>query len=429
MMWFKILAVVVACVALAIYHNQVANVDLAERNKLAAQQLDDNGAAGIQLQEEQVDRNDSFVIYWLLLGVVSTMLLWTDVKKMFKYWSAGVACLFVLTMTGCWRPYEPVVLKDIGTNEEAFLLPYVGDTKDQVATTTEAYLKSNMVHAKQVRIPQQWVQTGYRSWNGEWRDAALLVKVDKAPVTREWTADKDSGTSNKNEAIWVMTSDQVEFSTGWTCTARIESKDDAVLFLHNYPNGSLQAVLDGEVRGKLQAVFGLAVTDRPMEELRREATPHIKQTVDEITMFFKKRGITISTLGITGGFVYKDPKIMQAMVDLFISEQGTAKAKAETLAQEEMNKKTLSMAKAKADAILAEREAEATGIKSVADAKAYELEKAKEDLASYMELKRLEIAKAQLEKWDGKFPTYFMGTTSPNTLLQIPFTQEVKPSP
>ena len=35
-----------------------------------------------------------------------------------------------------------------------------------------------------------------------------------------------------------MTTDQVEFSTGWTCTARIDSRDDAVKFLHNYPAGS-----------------------------------------------------------------------------------------------------------------------------------------------------------------------------------------------
>lgn len=61
------------------------------------------------------------------------------------------------------------------------------------------------------------------------------------------------------------------------------------------------------------------------------------------------------------------------------------------------------------------------GIQSVADAKAYELEKSKGDADQYMELKRLEIAKAQTEKWDGKFPLYFMGSSSPmSTLLTLP---------
>ena len=137
-------------------------------------------------------------------------------------------------------------------------------------------------------------------WNGEWRDAAKLIKVDKSPVTREWTADPNTGTSNRNEAIWVMTSDQVEFSTGWTCTARIAARDDAVKFLHNYPSGSLQSVMDTEVRAKLQAEFGLEVTDLPMDELRKNATPHLKRVVEALTTFFSERGITITNLGITG---------------------------------------------------------------------------------------------------------------------------------
>src|SRR4029079_13848830 len=136
-----------------------------------------------------------------------------------------------------------------------FLLPLTDDVKKQTSTNNEEYLKENLVYTEQVRIPQQWVQKGYETLypNGDWRPAAILVKVDKSPVTREWTADSNSGTSNKNEAIWVMTADQVEFSTGGTSRARMATRDDAVKFLHNYPNGSLQAVMDSEVRAKLQA--------------------------------------------------------------------------------------------------------------------------------------------------------------------------------
>ena len=189
-----------------------------------------------------------------------------------------VAALAMPMCVGCWRPFEPIQLETINPNEEAFLLPLLGDVKDQKSTNNEEYLRANLVFTKQVKIPQQWVQKGFETFgpNGDWKPAALLVKVNKSPVTREWTADPNSGTSDRNEAIWVMTSDQVEFSTGWTCTARIATRDDAVKFLHNYPNGSLQTVLDTEVRARLQAGFGLEVTDLPMETLRKEATPHIK---------------------------------------------------------------------------------------------------------------------------------------------------------
>jgi len=331
--------------------------------------------------------------------------------------------LAVFPLAGCWRPFEPIQLETISPNEEAFLLPLTDDVKKQTSTNNEEYLKENLVYTKQVRIPQQWVQKGYETLgpNGTWKPAAILVKVDKSPVTREWTADPNSGTSNKNEAIWVMTSDQVEFSTGWTCTARIASRDDAVKFLHNYPNGSLKDVLDTEVRGKLQATFGLAVTDEPMTKLRTEATPHILKTVKEVNDFFKERGVTITNLGITGGFIYKDKSIMDTMVRVFNAEQEKAIATAGYQAQEEKNKAVFAEAEGRAKALLTEKQAEADGIKLVADAKAYEIEKAKQDAEVYLALKRIELEREKLEKWDGRFPTYFLGAgQSPDMLLQMP---------
>lgn len=335
--------------------------------------------------------------------------------------------LAISPLAGCWRPFEPIQLETISPNEEAFLLPLTDDVKKQTSTNNEEYLKENLVYTKQVRIPQQWVQKGYETFyaNGDWRPAAILVKVDKSPVTREWTADPNSGTSNKNEAIWVMTSDQVEFSTGWTCTARIASRDDAVKFLHNYPNGSLKDVLDTEVRGKLQAIFGLEVTDQPMNKLRTEATPHILDTVKEVTDFFKLRGVTITNLGITGGFIYKDKSIMDTMVRVFNAEQEKAIATAGFQAQEEKNKAVFAEAEGLAKALLAQKQAEADGIKLVADAKSYEIEKAQGDAGTYLALKRIELERQKLEKWDGKFPTYFLGGgQAPDMLLQLPVMNE-----
>ena len=38
------------------------------------------------------------------------------------------------------------------------------------------------------------------------------------------------------------------------------------------------------------------------------------------------------------------------------------------------------------------------------------------------QLKQLEVEKARVEKWDGRYPTWFMGAAggSPNLLLQVP---------
>lgn len=320
------------------------------------------------------------------------------------------------------RPYEPQKLEIIQTQEEAFLLPFTDDVAKQQATNSEEYLQKNLVFAKQVKIPQRWLKTRWMpGWaGGKWIDAAMLVKVDKSPVTREWTADTNSGTSNLNEAIWVMTADQVEFSTGWTCTARINGHENAIKFLHNYPNGTLTTVLDREVRARIQTGFGLEVTDLPMDKIRKDATPHIKKVIEDVTAFFETRGIQITNLGISGGFVYKDKSIMDTLVKVFNAEQEKNIAIAEANAQEERNKKIQFEAESKAKALLTERQAEAKGIQAVADAKFYEIEKAKQDMTTYLQLKNLEIMKTQLEKWDGKFPTYFMGGSNPNILLHLP---------
>jgi hypothetical protein len=166
----------------------------------------------------------------------------------------------------------------------------------------------------------------------------------------------------------------------------------------------------------------MEVTDLPMETLRKEATPHLVKTIDDVKEFFKERGITITNLGITGGFVYKDKTIMDTLVKVFNAEQDKAIANAAFQAQEMKNKTLESAATGKAKAILTERKAEADGIQLVADAKAYEMEKAKTDADIYLTLKRIELEKEKLAKWDGRFPLYFMGGSGqqPDLLLQMP---------
>ncbi len=393
-----------------------------ERTEKALKQLEP-GDMSAELNKEHILVNSGYSFAFSGLAVLGVILVCSDIQKLFSSKSALLlVAVAILGTTGCRRPFEPVKLEKISTNEEAFLLPLTGDLAKQTTSNTEEYLTKNLVFVKQVKIPQQWVSKGYETiaWNGEWQDAAILIKVDKSPVTREWTADKDSGTSTKNEAIWVMTADQVEFSTGWTCTARIADRSESVKFLHNYPNGSLENVMDKEIRARLQSAWTLEVTDLPMSELRNAATPHILKVCNDVTTFFKARGIEITNLGITGGFVYKDGKIHDTMVELFNAEQEKAKAKAATEAQEEKNNKLKLEAEGLAAKVLKERQAEADGIKLVADAKAYEMEKAQANSAAYFQLKQIELEKEKLTKWDGRFPSYYMGTGSPELLLQVP---------
>ena len=418
---YKYLFVVLLVAGYGVASNFVLSERAVVKSQLAASQLEENNATQ-ELKQMAVVDNTVYSLGWLVVGVISFLIFIGDIRMLFKMSLLAL----IMVLPGCYRPFEPVVLEVVDPNEEAFLLPYLGDAKQQSSSNNEEYLKANLVFTKQVKIPQQWVPKGYEyaGADGVWQPAAILVKVDKSPVTREWTADPNSGTSNKSEAIWVMTADQVEFSTGWTITARIENRDAAVKFLHNYPNGSLIKVLDAEVRAKLQTAFALEVTDLSMDKLRLEATPHITKVVTEVTTFFKERGISVTNLGISGGFIYKDKTIMDTMVKVFNAEQEKNVASAESAAQEERNKTVIFAATGKADALLKTKKAEADGIKMVADAKMYELEKAAAQLEPYLALKRIELQKDLLQKWDGAYPKYFMGDS--HLLLELPKLEETK---
>lgn len=362
---------------------------------------------------------DVYAFGWLVLILIGIAMFSGDLKRLMTSSTirnrTALMLLVFIFVSGCYRPFQPVILETIGSNEEGFLIPLKGEDDGQRSTHSEDLLTRSLVQTKQVRIPQQWVPHGYEYTgpNGKWQPAAVLIKVDRSPVTCEWTADVNTGTGSRNEAIWVMTSDQVEFSTGWTCTGRIASREDCVKFLYNYPNGSIKSVMDREVRALVQTTFGLEVTDQPMSKLRSEATPHIQSVVSKVTSFFETRGLTITNLGISGGFIYTDKKISDRMTELFVAEQGEAIATAKANSQQKE-------AKGLADAVQLKAKGEADAIKLVADAKAYEIQKANEDLKSYLELKRLELEMKKLEKWDGKFPTYYIGSQSPEMLLTLP---------
>lgn len=373
--------------------------------------------------------------FWLWVLALPAMF-YGELKAMFNKRNAVFSLMvgLLLTSTGCYKPYHVPVFQTIETSEEGFLIPLSGDEKNQASTPTEDLLEKCLVQVKEVEIPHHWVQMGYRPENGEWRPSFRLVKVDRAPVTREWTADPNSGTSNKNEAIWVMTSDGVAFSTGWTCTARIANKKDAVKFLFNYPSGTLKEVLDTEVRAKLQSQFGLAVTDRPMDELRIKSTPIFTKVADEVVKFFQERGISITTLGITGGYVYQDKHITETLNKVFVAQQEQQQEMAKTKAQEEANKRIKMEAEGKVAALRLEAEGkaeaakiaakgEAEAVKERADATAYETEKIAQNPEIFMQIRRLELEGKKQEKWDGRFPMYYMGGGAGNTpdlLLNVP---------
>lgn len=330
-----------------------------------------------------------------------------------------------LLLSGC-AAYKVPKFVTAETSETVFVVPMLGDTSSQGKINSEEFLEKSLVSTKRIEVPQLYVQTGRMWFTGHWTPAARVIKVDRAPVTRTWCA---GGEYNDN-AIWVESEDSVGFSVGVTITARILTDKEAVTFLYNYPGEAanseaaeakvnLAHVMDKEIRARVQKIFSEEAAKTKMDLLRTQKNSIMKAVETDVIPFFKKRGIEITTIGMYKGFDYENKATQDTIDKVFQAEQEKNVAKAKEEAQLAMNKSIKLKAEGEAEAARLKAKGEADAIKTVADAKSYEVSKTTEKSETYLKLKEFEILMKQLERWDGKFPVYFMGN-SPNTLLQLP---------
>ena len=373
------------------------------------------------------------------------------------------AMLLAVGSTGCIKPYDVPEFAEIQHHETGYLIPLEGATKKGQAKFESAdALEENKVAIKRVQIPHRWVQTGRWSTTGHYIDTVRLVVVDRTPVTREWTADEDSGTSQTDQAIWLESRDSIGFSLGFNCTAFIDEPDTST-FLYWYPTtapdqtnvdvdksvAGLAHVMDNEIRARVTMLANYVSGKYDLDDLRarkqeildvvRNGVPEIKDEDGNVIQerlqgtieHFADRGVTISNLGHFGGFEYEETKIQDAINDTFVAQQEKVKTEAAFEAQGKKNEtielaaeaeanKARTIAKGTADAVKTAADAEAAAIRSVAQATK---EAGKDPL--FLQLKELEVESQRIKKWDGKYPTTLMtlgggdGQDSPNLLLNI----------
>jgi len=336
--------------------------------------------------------------------------------------------------TGCVREYDKPEYVEIDTSETGFLIPLEGDSTEQVKFQSEDYLKQHKVAAKRVQITHRWSQEGRWPTDGRWIATVRLVKVNRSPVTREWMTMQTTASSGAiqraDKAIWIESGDSVGFSMGFTCTAFIP-EEDASKFLYWYPSGSLADVMDKEVRGRIQQAAAEVAAKYPLDTLRtrkQEISDAVKQNV---TNFFAARGVTITTVGMFGGMTYENPEIQKSIDQTFIAQQLKVVSDAKFQAQQKENdrleleaqgfaEKARREAQGQADSRRTAAAGEAEAIRVINNAA---LEAQQNPLL--LQLKTLEVEKARIEKWDGRYPQMWLGANgsggpNANMLFQLP---------
>jgi regulator of protease activity HflC (stomatin/prohibitin superfamily) len=343
-----------------------------------------------------------------------------------------------------YKPYDVPEYAEIDTSESAFLIPMEGESLDQSAFPSVQFLQEKKVAAKRVQIVHRWNKTGFLPAQGHWISTVRLVKVDRRPVTRIWTKAPSSGTSAKDEAIAAESKDSVNFTMGVSCTANIP-EEMAAAFLYTYPSKSLSEMMDMEVRARVQQVIAEESAKYDLEQMKAKKNDIMKAVREDVTTFFKERGIQITTVAMLGGLTFENPEIQKAIDDAVKATQLKVAAENKREAQEVENK-TLKLAAegkaaaarleaaghAESEAVRAEAqaklklkvaEAEAEGLRKLAAARAEEARLAQDAPSAYVQLRALEAELQRWKQWDGKYPAYWLnlgGSSVPNVMLPLP---------
>lgn len=301
-----------------------------------------------------------------------------------------VLVIAVSTMlTGCIRPYMTPIYEEIQPNETAFLVPLEGKTSDQGKLDSEQYLRDNQVATKRVEIPQRWLQTGRWERDGKYVPTMRLIKLDRSPVTREWTNSSETGTSTKKQGFISESKESITFSIGMTVTAQIDV-DDAAKFLYRYSGVPLASVMDGEVRSRIGGQLIEYHSKLTMDGIRTTKADVISEIRKGITSYFKERGITITNLNYVGDIDYADPQIQTSINKRFIADQ-------DAITQSTKNKMEIDKAEAERKAI----------------------EMRQSTLGQQIQLMQIQNQADLIKKWDGKMPSTVVTDGKGNMFLNL----------
>ena len=312
-------------------------------------------------------------------------------KNIKKILFVAMMVVMLFALTACRKPYDTPEFITIEASQTAFLIPLIGDTTNQGAFESEEMLSQAKVATKEIQIPHRWVQTGRKNWQGEYRDSATLIVVERKPVSRSWNsgANTDASTS----AIFGETSDAIGIYVGMNCTAMIEEKD-AVKFLYRYNNTPLETIIDTDIKKMVEDRFNIETSKYASTDLHANKDKIMSSVKEYVVDYFKNYGITITVLGMKEGISYENAEIQKAIDTKFASEQ-------ELVIQQNKNEANIAKAEAEARAIIIAAQAQADANRLLSESLTDEI-----------------LAQMYYEKWNGELPYLYGG--SANTLIQVP---------
>ena len=330
-------------------------------------------------------------------------------KKQLLIGLLGIA--IAVSQTGC-GPAKVLTPKEIKPNETAWVIPL--DTlsqSGQAKFNSVDFLNQKKVASKRVMIDKVERTTGRMWFNYEWIDAVRVITVDRSLVTREWTDNKETGTSSTSQGIPVNTKDNIGLIIGLTITANID-EDDASTYLYYHGERTLADVTDQNIRSFAVAELNRQVSSLTLTEFQTKQSEIYSNLFKDATATFKTKGITIQYLGNAEGWHFKDSKIQDSINASFIQQQDNKTAQMEQLATVTRNATKVLINSNENSIIVSTAQAQVDAATKLAAAKEASLFRNQLQIA----LIEAQAKMAMATNWNGKLPENILPESSPMLL-------------
>jgi len=250
----------------------------------------------------------------------------------------------------------------IAPDETCFVIPLEEGTKAaQQQFESVDYLNGKKVAAKRILIPQRLSKQGRFRKDYKYIEGVLCVKVSRAWVSREWTEERETGTTEKQQALRMESKDSIGFRVPCNLNANITEADTA-LFLYEFGGEPLEEIIDGPIRNDAQSELAIRFGDVNLRdviaaakgELSEEAAlaavdvskkEIFSESLKRLAEKYKKVGITITTFGPAGQLQYEDKEIQDAINTAFAAEIDVKAAESEKKAEDTRIEMRAAMAK------------------------------------------------------------------------------------
>lgn len=257
-----------------------------------------------------------------------------------------LTCVVAVVLLASCGPYKKELVEEIENHETAFVIPIeYGTAENQAKLMSEEYLDKMKIASKRVILGQRKQQLGRLWFNYRYIPTERVVKVDRTPVTKDWTTVKEKdGKVVQDKGFPLASQDSVGFTVGINLTCMIEEKD-AARYLYHFRAKSLSETVDDVVRGFVQNALSDEIGTRKLTECQLSKVEIMRKVQERVEKQLAEYGIRLVTIGLADEFLYDNERVQEAIDMVYVNESKVRQAQQ---AQEEaaiLNKTALDKAK------------------------------------------------------------------------------------